>query len=281
MSIKRTNEDLMTSEFRRDEPYAVVMQITREVAKRMLATSPGNRKLRDWYVKQLASSMKRGEWRVTSQGIGIDFLGRLRDAHHRLTAIVESGVTIPSVVVFGLPTDAFEVIDIGIKRTTADLLNEDKRIAEPMRLGCIFALGTQNPSIDQMRPILDAGLHDCMKALISFCGTSKKFYSSSPMRLAAAVTILNGADPDFVQTQYRALCCLDFNSMTTAAQALVRQVDSGKANSNNTRETLARGLRVFDEDRANITKIQVSDADVDSAVALVRSVLLSLLRGHQ
>jgi hypothetical protein len=263
----------MTTKFARQKPEATVMDITPEMAKEMLATSAGNRRLRGWYVDMLAAAMKRGEWRVTSQGIGFDVYGRLRDAHHRLHACIQSGVTFQSVVVFGMRPDAYEVTDTGMVRTYADRLGEDRAVADVLRLGCQYVLGTTRPTIDQMRPIISAGFGDAAKALIEFCGSKRKYYSSAPMKLAACITIMNGGDADFVLRQYRAMCCLDFEAMSRSAQALVRQVDSGKTRAYDTREVLARGLRVFDKDRHGISKIQISDADMDAAVELVRSVL--------
>lgn len=263
-----------------DREIAVVMEITPKIAEKMLSTSIGNRKIREWYVLHLASSMKRGEWKVTSQGIGIDWDGHLRDAHHRLRACIASGVYFRSVVVFGLDPKAYEVTDIGMLRTYADRLLVDRPVAETLRLGCAYAIGQTKPSIEQMRPIIDAGFGGAVRALVSFCGAKRKFYASAPMKLAACIAIMNGGDADFVQTQYKALCNLDFDVMTKSAQALVRQVDSGKSSANNTREVLARGLRVFDKDRALVSKIQISDADLENSVALVRSVLLNSVVDH-
>jgi hypothetical protein len=259
--------------FARQKPEAAVMDISPALAKEMLETSAGNRGMRKWYVDLLSAAMKRGEWRVTSQGIGFDELGRLRDAHHRLRACIQSGVTIQSVVVLGMRTDAYEVTDIGMLRTYADRLNEDRRVAETLRLGCQYVVGTAKPTIDQMRPIINGGLGDSVRALIEFCGATRKFYSSAPMRLAACITIMNGGDADFVLQQYRALCLLDFESMSKSAQSLVRQVDSNKTRGAAARESLARGFRVFDKDRSGTSRINISDADIDAAVELTRSVL--------
>lgn len=259
--------------FSRHEPYATVMEITPEIAREMLETSPGNRRLRGWYVDLLAAAMKRGEWRVTSQGIGFDLLGQLRDAHHRLHACIKSGVSFHSVVVFGMRVDSYEVTDTGMIRTYADRLNEDRAVSDVLRLGCQYALSVTKPTIDQMKPIIDSGIGDAARSLIEFCGSKRKYYSSAPMKLAACVTIMKGGNADFVLQQYRALCILDFDAMSKASHALVRQVDSGKAIANDTRDVLARGLRVFDKDRNGVSKIQVSDSDVDSAIELVRSVL--------
>jgi len=265
-------------------PKAWVQTITPELAKDLLATSPGNRKLRQWYVHLLAGAMKRNEWRVTSQGIGIDHLGRLRDAHHRLHACIYGNVPFTTVIVSGLRDDAYEVIDTGMLRTYADRLDEHKAVADVFRLGCSMALGTQKPTIDQMRPIIDAGLGDAARSLFEFCGTSRRYFSSAPMKLAACATIMAGGDADFVLLQYRALVLLDFESMSPSAQALVRQVESGRTKANDTREVVARGLRVFDRERAAVSKIQVSEADIDAAAEFVRSTLrrsVEIDRGQQ
>ena len=93
------------------------------------------------------------------------------------------------------------------------------------------------------------------------------------MKLAACITIMNGGNADFVLQQYRRFALLTLMPCQKSAQAIVRQVDSGKARANETREVLARGFRVFIKDRHGISKIQISDADIDAAVELVRSVL--------
>lgn len=172
---------------------ASIMEITPEVAAHLLSTSVGNRKLRPWYVSILAAAMRRGEWRVTSQGIGIDNTGSLRDAHHRLNACIEADVSFRSVVVIGLRTDAYEVTDIGIKRNTHDLLSVDRRVADVFRLATVYALGCSSPTVDQMRPIINGGLGHAADGLILFCGGIRRYYSCAPMKLAACITLMSGA----------------------------------------------------------------------------------------
>lgn len=257
----------------RHAPQAQVMVITPDIARELLATSPHNRPIRQWYVDVLSSAMKRGEWRVTSQGVGIDNLGRLRDAHHRLRACVQSGVSFQTVVVMGLKPEAYEVTDTGMRRTVGDLLQEPKQVAEVVRLGTCLALSQSKPTVDQMRPIMDSGLGDAARSLIEFCGTNRRYYSSAGIKLAACISIMIGRDADFVLTQYRALCGLRFDDMTAASQALMRQVENGKLSAVNDRDALARGIRIFDPARKDITKIQISDSDIEAAVNLVRRIL--------
>ena len=260
-------------ELKRKKPEAHILTITPDLASRILNTSPGNRRQRGWYVDLLAAAMKRDEWKVTNQGIGIDSLGRLRDAHHRLTACIKSGVPFESLVVFGLDPSVYEVIDTGIKRNVEDLLDIESRIAQPLRLGASFTLSNQKPTAAQLKPFMKCGLYDALKALTEYCGTSRKYYSSAAMKLAAVITIMNGGNADFVMQQYRGLCLLDFDNLSSSAKGLIRQVNSKKVNTVDQRDTLARGFKVFDFDRRDISKIQITDVDLALAAATVREVL--------
>ena len=86
-----------------------VERITPEIAKKMLATSkenprfPGGDKLFDRNaVNRLAMYMKEGKWLLNGQAITFDEDGVLRDGHHRLAAVIQSGCTIESFVTRGV-----------------------------------------------------------------------------------------------------------------------------------------------------------------------------------
>lgn len=250
------------------------MDVTPELAMQMLATSAGNRPIRSWHVNMLAAAQRRGEWKLTHQGAAFDWNGALRDAHHRLMACAQSGVTIAMLVTVGLDPVAFDAVDQGVNRTLSDVTGWDKRVAEPLRLATIIARGSGRVTTPQVQDIAAGGVAAALTGLVEHCGTARRYYSAAPMRLAAAATIMNGGDSTFVLGQYRALCLLSFDEMTQCSKALVRQVDSLKARAQQTREALARGLRVFDAERADLSKIQVSEADVAASVEMVRTILL-------
>lgn len=252
----------------------IKINVTPELAKQMLETSIGNRKLRVWHVDMLAALQQRGEWKLTHQGAAFDSNGALRDAHHRLYACVKSGITVPMLVTTGLDPASFDAVDQGINRTLSDITGIEARVAEPLRLGTSYARKTTRVTSIQVQEIASGGLLTVLTNLVAYSGAAKRFYSTAPMKLAAAATIMNGGDSNFVMTQYRALCTLDFDAMSQCAKALVRQVESTKARSNEHRETTARGLRVFDVNRANISKIQVSEADISSSIEMVSTLLL-------
>jgi hypothetical protein len=91
------------------------------------------------------------------------------------------------------------------------------------------------------------------------------------MKLAACLYLMEGRDPEYVLTQYRALCSLDFDSMSTASKAFCRQIESGKSVGRNAHEALARGLKVFDVKRKDANRSIASDDDIINAVELVRT----------
>lgn len=253
------------------------VQVTPAMAADMLATSAGNRRVRMWHVEALAAAMLRDEWKVTHQGIAFDSNGALRDGHHRLRACQQSGLTLPFRVTVGLPPEAVDVMDTGVLRNLADLTGWDKRVAEPLRFGVTIARGDQRVTAAQVHEIAAGGVLDALTTLMEYCGSARRYFSTAPIRLAAAITLMTRDDASFVLKQYRALCLLDFDQMTPSAKALVRQVETSKMSKGSAgqRDMLARGLRVFDYERANVTKIQVNEADVKAASELVRTVLLN------
>lgn len=72
-------------------------------------------------------AMLRGEWKLTHQGIALDRDGLLVDGQHRLIGLVlaaeqKPGLTIRTQVTYDLEPEAFDAVDIGGKRTVADIL---------------------------------------------------------------------------------------------------------------------------------------------------------------
>lgn len=75
-----------------------------------------NRHLDRKYVLSLAEQMQSEEW--ANNGETIKFSGnRLLDGQHRLSAIIEAGVTVEMLVVRSLDHTTFDTIDVGKRRT--------------------------------------------------------------------------------------------------------------------------------------------------------------------
>jgi hypothetical protein len=110
----------------RGDPGQVLMMITVRMAIAMLELNGDmpslNRPCRPGKVAEWTRMMRTGHWHLIHQGIMIDINGHLRDGQHRLSAIIQFGQPVEMFVCFGLPPEAFEHVDNGHKRTSADLL---------------------------------------------------------------------------------------------------------------------------------------------------------------
>lgn len=98
------------------------MTITPTMAELMLETNSGNRNVSPGKVSEYGAAMKRGDWRLTGEAIIFSKQGILNDGQHRLLASISAGVTFISDVRFGIERDTFDCIDIGQKRSAAQVL---------------------------------------------------------------------------------------------------------------------------------------------------------------
>lgn len=100
-----------------------IMTITPVLAKEWLSNNPNNRKLSKQVVSDYAHAIRSGDWSLNGESIKISVGGQLLDGQHRLSAVVRSGESIQSVVISGLPDEVISTVDVGKKRTTADILS--------------------------------------------------------------------------------------------------------------------------------------------------------------
>ncbi|MFE2107015.1 hypothetical protein ACFXAF_14245 [Kitasatospora sp. NPDC059463] len=110
----------------KEGPGPRFVEIDPELAKELVSRVSVNRRLDQGYVDALAEAMRRGEWRVTHQGIALDGpldSGSVLDGQHRLHAIVKSRCTVWLYVFEDMPRDIFPVLDTGKRRSGADALS--------------------------------------------------------------------------------------------------------------------------------------------------------------
>lgn len=101
---------------------AHIVNMTPELAAELLAKNPHNRPLSKPYVRELRRELEEGRWKTTHQGVAVDEDGNVLDGQHRLTAIVESGITVEMLLAEGVARDAFGAIDQHRKRTGGQIL---------------------------------------------------------------------------------------------------------------------------------------------------------------
>lgn len=105
-----------------DELKTEVVVITPEIASLWLKKNTSNRGLKERYVDRLANDMTQGAWKLTHQGIAFNREGTLIDGQHRLSAIVQSGVSVPMLVTYGVDRSSQLVMDDHARRTAADAI---------------------------------------------------------------------------------------------------------------------------------------------------------------
>lgn len=105
------------------EPIHTLEYITPARAAYLLTLNTGNRPLSVSRVRQMVRDMQAGNWLYNGKSILVSATNVLLDGQHRLTAVVESGVTIRSIVITGMPDDVMPTIDTNAQgRTTAQAL---------------------------------------------------------------------------------------------------------------------------------------------------------------
>lgn len=143
-----------------------VVSVTPELATIWLASNRNNRTPNRPAVEQMAGAIKRGEWVLNGEAIKIGADGGLIDGQHRCMAIVEAGLAVQSLVVYGLDAGTQETVDLGRRRTLANMLqlrgeSHTTMVAAALnviyriRVGGMKRAGTSYPTPQQALKILE------------------------------------------------------------------------------------------------------------------------------
>jgi hypothetical protein len=99
-----------------------ITQVTPDLASSWLLSNTHNRNLRRKVVTAYAADMASGNWRWNGESVKFSEDDVLLDGQHRLAAIVEANVTLPGLVIRGLPSETQETVDGGARRKFGDVL---------------------------------------------------------------------------------------------------------------------------------------------------------------
>lgn len=100
-----------------------VVDVTRELALHWVKRhNTHNRNMRPMRKASYARDMLAGEWPFNGDSIRLSVGGIIIDGQHRLESVILSGVTLPFLVVEGLPLSVQDTIDLNAVRTLADQL---------------------------------------------------------------------------------------------------------------------------------------------------------------
>lgn len=132
-------------------PKCEIVTLTQPLVDWLLSINTSNRKVKTTVVRRYAEEIRRGEWEVTSQGIGVSNDGVTLDGQHRLLALRECGYPpTQSVLVWGLRKEAQLKVDTHTKRSISDLMSLavnvtiNERLASALRIVNLAVAGSQN-----------------------------------------------------------------------------------------------------------------------------------------
>lgn len=243
-----------------------IIKVTPDMASEWLKGNTINRPLRRTVVDGLKNAFIRGEYMMTHQGVAFSSDGTLLDGQHRLTAISElRDGAFPMLVTTGLSEEAFQNIDIGVKRTAADALRtEDRRLVEAARLIAGICVSNKSSITPTMLVPIMRNIEKPHNALLAFCPTVSRVWSSAPVRLAGVMAIKSGQDVEYVRSVYHALVTSRFNAMPPVAHSIYKAQVDGRIRSTDKLDMLARCLIVFDQSKSQAARVQVKDSSTAS-----------------
>lgn len=248
-----------------------LMLVTPETAQAWLKNNDGNRTLRNSAVLEFIEIWNRGEWKVTHQGIAFSTSGRLLDGQHRLSfvAALPDGTEVPLNVTTDAEEESFQVIDGGIKRTTADAYGKSSGLAS---VGRLFAkIHNSSQTFGLTNQYIFPFIQWCepeYESLLTFCPTATRLWSSAPVRAAAIYQMKRGHDADFVKLAYHSLVHSDFESMPHACRAMVQQQMSGRLSAAKSSDLFIRSVRAFDSSQTfRVNRILIKDLGASIAEA--------------
>lgn len=206
-----------------------LVEITPEKARRLLENNTGNRKLYQNTVDGYARDMIAGRWQLTHQSVAIDQFGNIIDGQHRLTAIVQSGVTVNVyVATYKEETTALnKMIDRSRSRTAVDILQCQSKTQESAR--CLLSVLTGwavAPTIAEIQSVIErhGELFDITNNATRTA--SRNGRTSAGVRVAFAMQIHNAPTmSDELTEQLYAFSMLDFDTMWESLKALVKLFD--------------------------------------------------------
>lgn len=252
--------------------------VTPAMAREWLERNSDNRPLRPGVVDGFLNAYRRGEWKITHQGIAFAKSGRLLDGQHRLTFVSElpAGTVVPMNVSADLDEDAFDAIDQGVKRSVSDLYMVSGGLVAVGRFMCKIAVTERSGITPQfLKPFIDWAAPE-YELLTTFCPGSARLWSSAAVRSAAILNIKLGHDKDFVRLAYDSLVHSNISAMPPNVRVLAQQHMSGKIISARGLDLFCRAQRAFNSKDGEVSKILIKD--LSGQIAMNREFILRSMK---
>lgn len=201
-----------------------VFDVDPQAAAHLLELNIGNRPIQKAAVDRYAKSMAAGEWLLSGEAMTI-LDGILISGQKRCLAIIKSGATIRTPIVFGVDARTKTVIDGGEPRKPFAFSGLPQKAQEVLSTAYRVAFRTQRPGVYEVEAMVVSPLsHQAIK-LHDFAPTHRRGVTSAPIRAAFAAGQLEWASAaDHIADQYRAMSTFSFERFTPITAVLFKQL---------------------------------------------------------
>lgn len=198
------------------EIFAAHAKLTPTLARLLLDRNPENRIETPGNTAKFVSDIKEGRFMLTGQGLIVSRDGLLNDGQHRCRAVIQTGITVETLIVFGIEREARLATDIGKNRDAADMLSmagvqNAKTCAAVSRLLVAWNPNTQGfTDRGVSTPAVCDFFHahiDRVQAAANLATKYKpKFRGASPAALAFSFYVLGSIDEELALKFMHDLC---------------------------------------------------------------------------
>jgi hypothetical protein len=242
-----------------------LVEVTPEMARDWLNDNTKNRPLRDARVADLVAAIQRGEWKLTHQAIAFDKDKVLLDGQHRLHAIVRAGKTVPVLVAFDADRASYDCLDIGARRSLADITGIGEKEASMLRfitqiverdVGKAAGKVISPQQAERIWPYV----RNAVKGVLAEAPSARRYVTVAPVMSAAAVRLVGGERHQYVLNLWRDIVMQNFRELPPVGESFLKQLinDSAKKRLSDY-ELFARSWYCFDEDNVDVGRIRIDD----------------------
>jgi len=260
-------EDFKKNNASQREMVTCVEIISPSVAKSYLKnTHPNQRTIRKGVVNMYAEQMKKGDWKLSPDGIAFDRSGQLIQGCHRLNAVILAGVDVAFSVTRDVDPLVFSVLDQGLKRSYADALGVPRKklelVTSILRVAKQSAALTVN-DIENANTLIGKSAEVVVRAISS---TTRKGMTAS-VRAAVLLRYIEGNDLAWLAKFYSEMANDDFTAFTKLQGLLWKRLTQQTRSAGGmyaAREAMCLSYKAMDANKQHYKKLLVTESDFDN-----------------
>ena len=247
---------------------SAIERVTPEIAAQYLGNNDGNRNVRTTRVKEISGLIKRGEWKVTHQGIAFARDGRLLDGQHRLLACIDADMPIDIMVTRNLDPSAFKALDLHGKRTYADIFGISNNLSACLNFIAMAIYGEKGISPEQIQLVMGTEIaRTCARLCVQ---NHNSPIVRTPWIIGCAVHSVNG-NREYAESLFENIRMCNVGQLPPAGEAFLRQHMNGGmktgGSNNSRRELFAKAIVLFDPKKSK--NVIIKPMSVDSAMQML------------